>query len=182
MANTVPAAANILWGCRAGARRGVGPATWPCASRAARRRARRSAPRRPVLPGPPQTEAARPPWRLFVINRMLLSAPLSAAQCITNHHGRRDEACPVSTGGGTRRVQLVREGEGGGSVFRGAAEAPPPRGTGTGGASRPPRGAPPAATGPAHAGGTPPPPPRAPTGGGSQYRASLCVKKIHMII
>jgi hypothetical protein len=28
--------------------------------------------------------------------------------------GRRDETCPVSTEGGTRRVQLVREGGGGG--------------------------------------------------------------------
>ena len=30
----------------------------------------------------------------------------------------RDETCPVSTGGGTRRVQLVREGRGGGSTRR----------------------------------------------------------------
>ena len=28
-------------------------------------------------------------------------------------YGRRDETCPISTGGGTRRVQLVREGGGG---------------------------------------------------------------------
>jgi hypothetical protein len=28
----------------------------------------------------------------------------------------RDETCPVSTGGGTRRVQLVREGGGGREV------------------------------------------------------------------
>ena len=30
--------------------------------------------------------------------------------------GRRDETCPVSTGGGTRRVQSVREGERGGGL------------------------------------------------------------------
>jgi len=36
-------------------------------------------------------------------------------------HGRRDETCPVSTGGGTRRVQSVREGGGGGGI---AADAP----------------------------------------------------------
>ena len=29
------------------------------------------------------------------------------------YHGRRDETCPISTGGGTRRVHLVREGGGG---------------------------------------------------------------------
>ena len=33
---------------------------------------------------------------------------------MSSQYGGRDEACPVSTGGGTRRVQLVREGRGGG--------------------------------------------------------------------
>jgi hypothetical protein len=35
---------------------------------------------------------------------------------ITVQYGRRDETCLVSTEGGTRRVQLVREGEGRGGV------------------------------------------------------------------
>jgi len=35
--------------------------------------------------------------------------------------GRRDETCPVSTEGGTRRVQLVREGGGGGALSRSAS-------------------------------------------------------------
>ena len=34
-------------------------------------------------------------------------------------YGRRDEACPVSTGEGTRRVQSVREGGGGQTRGRG---------------------------------------------------------------
>ena len=29
-----------------------------------------------------------------------------------DHEGRRDETCPISTGGGTRRVHLVRGGVG----------------------------------------------------------------------
>jgi len=33
-----------------------------------------------------------------------------------NSYGRRDETCPVSTGGGTGRVQSVREGGGGGGA------------------------------------------------------------------
>jgi hypothetical protein len=32
------------------------------------------------------------------------------ASTVSGQYGRRDEACPVSTGGGTRRVQSVREG------------------------------------------------------------------------
>jgi len=39
---------------------------------------------------------------------------------LTERDGRRDETCPISTGGGTRRVQLVREGGGGGGLGRAA--------------------------------------------------------------
>jgi hypothetical protein len=35
---------------------------------------------------------------------------------VSSQYGRRDETCPVSTGGGTRRVQSVREGGGRGTV------------------------------------------------------------------
>jgi hypothetical protein len=38
-------------------------------------------------------------------------------------YGRRDETCPISTGGGTRRIQSVREGEGGGGGLHGASSA-----------------------------------------------------------
>jgi len=41
---------------------------------------------------------------------------------------RRDETCPDSTGGGTRRVQLVREGGGRGGTRPAAAARPPPPG------------------------------------------------------
>ena len=52
--------------------------------------------------------------------------------CVAFAKGRRDETCPVSTGGGTRRVRLVREGgtrrvrlvrEGGGGGGGGACQA-----------------------------------------------------------
>ena len=39
--------------------------------------------------------------------------------------GRRDETCPVSTGGGTRRVQSVREGGGGGGGGGAGAHSAP---------------------------------------------------------
>ena len=38
-----------------------------------------------------------------------------------------DETCPLSTGGGTRRVQSVREGVGGGGMREGCAERGTPR-------------------------------------------------------
>jgi hypothetical protein len=45
--------------------------------------------------------------------------------------GRRDETCPFSTEGGTRRVQLVRGGGVGGAAGRdGAGQAIPPVKTG----------------------------------------------------
>jgi len=44
------------------------------------------------------------------------SLPGLLAGC--RHFARRDETCPVSTGGGTRRVQSVREGGGGGGGRR----------------------------------------------------------------
>ena len=73
---------------------------------------------------------------------------------------KRDETCPVSTGGGTRRVQLVREGGegvGGGEVFSGELRAlqlalcscAAPRGPAAGES----------ATGPRLQARTPPPPP-----------------------
>ena len=39
---------------------------------------------------------------------------MDACRGVSGQYGRRDETCPVSTGGGTRRVQSVREGRGGG--------------------------------------------------------------------
>ena len=44
---------------------------------------------------------------------------------VSGQYGRRDEACPVSTGGGTRRVQLVREGREGGGGPRAATGGGP---------------------------------------------------------
>ena len=45
---------------------------------------------------------------------MLVPAPLGDDQARRPRQERiRDETCPISTGGGTRRVQLVREGGGG---------------------------------------------------------------------
>jgi len=47
-----------------------------------------------------------------------------ASQCGASWYGRRDETCPVSTGGGTRRVQSVQEGGGGGGSRCGASCRP----------------------------------------------------------
>ena len=54
----------------------------------------------------------RPPRHPLRVNRSRLALAPRAR--------RRDETCPVSTGGGTRRVQSVREGGGGGASFAGA--------------------------------------------------------------
>jgi len=40
-------------------------------------------------------------------------APRQRSARVAAAHGRRDAACPISTGGGTRRVRSVREGGGG---------------------------------------------------------------------
>jgi len=58
----------------------------------------------------------------------LLARPLDAAERAHKDGSRAallwemDETCPVSTGGGTRRVQLVREGRGGGGGVLARAE------------------------------------------------------------
>jgi hypothetical protein len=54
--------------------------------------------------------------------RGLAPSTAGSKRCVCEY-GRRDETCPVSTGGGTRRVQSVREGGeggGGGGRLRGA--------------------------------------------------------------
>jgi len=70
----------------------------------------------------------------FLIFRLHLSLSLSLSLSHTHTHThthsllrfRRDETCPVSTGGGTRRVRLVREeGRDVGSEFRARSAHPP---------------------------------------------------------
>ena len=51
---------------------------------------------------------------MFPARRCLLRrAPRVKGRDASSQYGKRDETCPVSTGRGTRRVQLVREGGGG---------------------------------------------------------------------
>jgi len=59
-------------------------------------------------------------------NKQVVARPRPAPVCAraalrgktlrSSQYGGRDETCPISTEGGTRRVHSVREGGGGGSV------------------------------------------------------------------
>ena len=93
-------------------RRSGAPPRSPPEHRPARTHTRTGSGLRAHKLAPVQTNSSNSP---SVVQTVGCSVPRRRARLPVRYEERRDETCPVSTGGGTRRVHLVREGRGAGS-------------------------------------------------------------------